>query len=77
MSQILPHLGAALVIASLLLSLIRRLTEPGPLHIAVFVIAFVACLVPLLEYSISHYARVLTGDLAITSLIWLGFISIK
>lgn len=74
LAQVLPHLGAALVVAFIVsalandagLSLLtRRWLVPG---------IFVVLLVPWLEYNLTHYVRVLTGDLSITSLVMFSMI---
>ncbi len=69
----LPHIGASLVVACISLALTRRFTQhllwPG----VIFVLALIICLAPIANFSLSHYIRVITGDLSITSLIWLSF----
>jgi len=68
LAQVLPHLGAALVVACILSAItrvsgislkIRRWLVPAIL---------VVMLVPLLDHSLTHYIRVITGDLSITAL---------
>jgi hypothetical protein len=73
--QWLPHLGAALVIASILLALVRQWVSDPRLQRGLFVTVFIASLIPVTEFSLTHYARVLTGDLSITSLIWLSWLA--
>lgn len=77
MSQMLPHAGAALVVACIALTLARRFSTSLKIRTFVFTSAFALCLIPTPEYAISHFARVLTGDLSMTSLAWLGFVACR
>ncbi|MDA0272298.1 MAG: hypothetical protein O3C68_03485 [Proteobacteria bacterium] len=71
-SQWLPHAGSALVFASLVNIIARRFIARPSAQGIVFASVFLACLVPIPEFSLSHYLRVLTGDLSITGFIILG-----
>lgn len=71
-TQWLPHLGSALVFASISNILARRFIASSTIQGIVFGSMFFACLVPLPDFSLSHYIRVLTGDLSITGFIILG-----
>lgn len=68
----LPHAGAALVFASISNVIVRRFVTSQATQGGIFGFVFLACLVPLPEFSLSHYLRVLTGDLSITGFIILG-----
>ena len=71
MADLLPHLGAALVAACVILTLARRLTSIRMILSGVFIAIFAVILMPLGEFPASHYLRVLTGDLSMLSLVWL------
>jgi len=71
-SQWLPHAGSALVFASLVNIIARRFIDRPSAQGIVFASVFLACLVPIPEFSLSHYLRVLTGDLSLTGFIILG-----
>lgn len=71
-TQWMPHAGSALIFASVSNVIARRyITSPTAQGI-VFGAAFLACLIPLPEFSLSHYMRVLIGDLSITGFIIFG-----
>ncbi len=69
LQQLLPHLGASLIIAFVVLTVLARLKLSLRAQRIAAGAVFIACLIPLPAYSISHYARVLTGDLSITGFI--------
>ncbi|HAT26244.1 MAG TPA: hypothetical protein DCS89_04460, partial [Gammaproteobacteria bacterium] len=71
-TQWLPHAGSALVFASAATVIVRRFIANRAAQSIIFGSVFLACLVPLPEFSLSHYIRVLTGDLSITGFIILG-----
>ena len=71
-TQWLPHAGSALVFASAATVIVSRFTANRATQSIIFGSVFLACLVPLPEFSLSHYLRVLTGDLSITGFIILG-----
>jgi len=71
-AQWLPHAGSALVFASISNVLARRFITSPVAQSIVFGSVFLACVIPTPEFSLSHYLRVLTGDLSITSFIILG-----
>lgn len=71
LARLLPHWGAALVIASIVLTLTKRFIASPMVRLTVFCLMLIVCLVPLPTWSLTHYARILTGDLSITSFIWL------
>ena len=76
MPDILPHAGAALVIAFVALAVARRLTRTRSLLFAAFTVPAVLMLLPITDFAASHYLRVLTGDLSMTSLIWLSCVAL-
>jgi|GEM_PF-156005 len=69
----LPHIGGSLVVACISLTLTRKFAQQLIWPRIIFFLALIICLAPLADFSLSHYIRVITGDLSITSLIWLGF----
>ena len=71
-TQSLPHAGSALVFASVAAIIVRRFIANRAAQGVIFGSVFLTCLVPLAEFSLSHYLRVLTGDLSITGFIILG-----
>lgn len=71
-AQWLPHAGAALVFASVVTAIVRRFIANRSAQSILFGFLFLTCLIPLPEFSLSHYARILTGDLSITGFIILG-----
>jgi hypothetical protein len=79
-AQWLPHIGSALVFASAATAIVRRFIPDQTKQRILFGFLFLACLIPFTEFSLSHYIRILTGDLSITGFIMLGlaaFISFK
>ncbi len=71
MSVLLPHVGAALVMACISLTVIHRFTNHR-VYLVIFFIAILSfTLLPLREFPASHYIRVLTGDLSMLSFVWL------
>lgn len=72
----LPHLGAALVLASIVLTLGRRWTDRSDILSSLFAITLLISLVPLAEFSLTHYARVLTGDMSVAGMVWLTAINV-
>jgi hypothetical protein len=73
----LPHVGASIVLACILLAVTERITANAQIQRAVFAATLIISLLPLMEFSLSHYVRVLTGDLSILGLIWLSFIAYR
>lgn len=71
----LPNLGAALIVALLACWGSSLLTTPRRYRQIVFWASLVLCLIPVDGMSISHYARVLTGDLSFTGFIWFSIAS--
>ena len=71
-TQWLPHAGAALVVASVATVITRRFIVHRSAQGMIFGAVFLACLIPLPAFSLTHYIRVLTGDLSITGLIILA-----
>lgn len=66
-SMLLPHLGAALIVSFIALTIAERLQLSINVRRLVFSAVFVVvCIVPLPEYPASHYIRVITGDLSVT-----------
>jgi hypothetical protein len=74
--QVLPHIGAALVIASIVLTLSRRWIKRKEILSGLFAGSFFISLLPLSEFSITHFARVLTGDVSVAGMIWLATINL-
>ena len=70
MSDVLPHLGASLVAACIVLTLARRLTTSKVRLSSIFIATIVMMLMPMGEFSASHYIRVITGDLSMLSFVW-------
>ena len=75
LSQWLPHIGAALVFSSILNAFSRRFISARSTQGIVFTAVFLICLTPILEFSLSHYLRVLTGDLSITGFIVISLVT--
>lgn len=71
-TQWLPHIGSALVLASAATAIVRRFLPDQTRQRILFGFLFLACLIPFTEFSLSHYIRILTGDLSITGFIILG-----
>lgn len=74
--QVLPHIGAALVVASIVLTLSRRWIKRKEILSGLFAGSFIISLLPLPEFSITHFARVLTGDVSVAGMIWLATINL-
>ncbi len=74
--QVLPHIGAALVVASIVLTLSRRWIKRKEILSGLFAGSFIISLLPLSEFSITHFARVLTGDVSVAGMIWLATINL-
>ena len=72
MSDVLPHMGASLVAACIILSLARRFATSKAQLSSIFIATIVLMLIPMGEFSASHYIRVITGDLSMPSFIWLS-----
>lgn len=68
-AQFLPHIGAALLAATLALLASRRFSESTTTASVVTGLVFIGCLIPFTGHPLSHYIRVLCGDLSITGLI--------
>ncbi|MBL6689696.1 MAG: hypothetical protein ISP91_04835 [Pseudomonadales bacterium] len=74
LAQILPHLGAALVVAFVCSALTNVAGVPLAIRRWLVPVILVVVLVPLPDYNLTHYVRVLTGDLSITSLVLFSLI---
>lgn len=72
----LPHLGAALVLATIVQAFVRRWVPGAWIQRSLFTAVFLGSLVPLPHFSLTHYARVLTGDLSVTALIWFSWLAL-
>ncbi|MBT5686119.1 MAG: hypothetical protein HOJ11_14030 [Gammaproteobacteria bacterium] len=72
LAQWLPHAGSALVFASAATVIVRRFIAKRAAQGIFFGSVFFLCLAPLAEFSLSHYTRILTGDLSITGFLILG-----
>ncbi len=74
LSQALPHLGAAVIVVCLVAALLRTSNASLKIRRIIVPILFIFMLIPYPEYSLSHYVRVVTGDLSITGLIVLSLV---
>ena len=77
MAGYLPHIGAALVTACIILTLLRGFSDRRATMVLCFAFTFVILLIPISDYAASHYIRVLTGDLSIFGFIWLGAAAVQ
>ena len=77
MADFLPHVGAALVAACIILTLLRRFSDRRATMVLCFAFSFVILLIPISNYAASHYIRVLTGDLSIFGFFWLGAAAVQ
>ncbi|MBO6565553.1 MAG: hypothetical protein JJ956_12455 [Pseudomonadales bacterium] len=68
-SQALPHLGAALVVVYIVSSVFQTFGLSQRARQIIAAALFISLLVPVAEYNLTHYIRVLTGDLSITGLV--------
>ncbi len=71
----LPNLGAALVVALLCTWALTQVKDNLRYRQVLFASVLVVSLIPLDGLSISHFARVLTGDLSFTGLAWLTLVA--
>ncbi len=76
-SQVLPHLGAALVVVCIVSALVRTFGLSQRARQIIAAVLFISVLVPIAEYNLTHYIRVLTGDLSITGLTILSLALLK
>lgn len=77
MADFLPHVGAALVTACIILTFLRRFSDRRATMVLCFALSFVILLIPIGNYPASHYIRVLTGDLSIFGFFWLGAAAVQ
>lgn len=68
-SQALPHLGAALVVVYIVSSVFQTFGLSQRARQIIATALFISLLAPVAEYNLTHYIRVLTGDLSITGLV--------
>ncbi len=74
LQTILPHAGAALVMAAIMAAILGKYAVSRRVQLIAIVPGVILLLVPLLEYNVTHYIRVLTGDLSATGFIVFGIL---
>ena len=72
LQQTLPHLGAALVVLCLIAALLQCLNASHLVRRLVIGLVAILLFLPVMEYELTHYIRVVTGDLSITGLVMLS-----
>lgn len=70
MSAVLPHLGAAMAVACIVLAITSQFSVNRALLICAGLASVTLCLVPIAGHVATHYVRVLTGDLSVASIVW-------
>lgn len=71
---VLPHLGAAVLVLCLVSIVASRFVKSPLVLGAICAAVAVICLIPWGDYSLTHYLRVMTGDLSMTGFIWFGLL---
>ncbi len=69
-SLYLPLVGTALVIAMGVTALIGKFTDRAWLLLLGFPVLLSLCLIPLDGISLSHWGRIITGDISVLTLVW-------
>lgn len=73
-SQWLPHIGAALVVACMVDALLKKNGASQSVRQIAAPVLMLVLLIPLPEFNLTHYLRVFTGDLSISSLVIFGLV---
>ncbi len=76
LSQVLPHLGAALILVCTTVALMRAAGTALKVRQVAAPVLLLLLLIPLGPYNLTHFVRVFVGDLSITALIVLSILLI-
>ena len=63
--------------SSVTAAVIRRFVPDDMTLRGIFAACFFGSLVPMTEFSLTHYVRVVTGDLSVTSIVWFAWLGIS